>query len=414
MHSANVLSRFFLKFTTGVAAAALGIACWATVSSTSLAQEEAGQTQPPAASPEEGAPAPDEKPQEGAAPDAAALEDGATVYAAKLQQWRDILKDLRDLKARFQTASPEEGEKIRARWDELIAKGNALLPELQSAALETYKAAPNLDRQLTRLLYSFADDAAKQDRYETARELAEALIANGSGVTQAYDVAGVAAFALNDYDKAKDYLQEAAAAGVISEKGREFLATADDYKRYWQEEQELRKKEAEADDLPRVKITTNKGEIVVELFENEAPGAVGNFISLVERGFYDGLVFHRVLPQFMAQGGDPSGDGTGGPGYNIYCEVNKPGYRRHFQGSLSMAHAGPNTGGSQFFLTFLPTPSLNGKHTVFGRVVEGMDVLPKLQRIDPGESVKPEPDKIVKAEVIRKRPGVEYVPNKVK
>ena len=240
------------------------------------------------------------------------------------------------------------------------------------------------------------------------------MISNGSGANKAYDVAGFCAFALNDFDKAKEYLQEAASAGVIDQKGRSFLPIADDYKKYWEEEQAIREKEAAADDLPRVKITTSKGDIVVELFENEAPGTVGNFVSLVERKFYDGLPFHRVLPNFMAQGGDPNGDGTGGPGYEIYCECNKPGYRRHFQGTLSMAHAGVNTGGSQFFITFLPTPQLNGIHTAFGRVIEGMDVLAKIQRIDPGEAQKPEPDKIIKAEVIRKRPGVNYVPNKVK
>ncbi len=94
---------------------------------------------------------------------------------------------------------------------------------------------------------------------------------------------------------------------------------------------------------------------------------MGNFISLVDSGFYDGLTFHRVLKGFMAQGGCPKGDGTGDPGYSIYCEVNQENARKHFRGSLSMANAGKDTGGSQFFLTFLPTPNLNGKHTVFRR-----------------------------------------------
>ncbi|MCY2990799.1 MAG: peptidylprolyl isomerase [Planctomycetota bacterium] len=175
----------------------------------------------------------------------------------------------------------------------------------------------------------------------------------------------------------------------------------------------MRKQEAEKDDLPRVTLTTNKGDIVVELFENEAPGAVGNFISLVEKGFYNGTVFHRVLPGFMAQGGDPKGDGTGGPGYNIKCECQQENFRKHFRGSLSMAHAGKDTGGSQFFLTFVATANLNGKHTVFGRVVKGLDVLAKLQRIDPeAKSAKPAPDKIIEAKVLRKRDH-QYQPNKV-
>ena len=148
------------------------------------------------------------------------------------------------------------------------------------------------------------------------------------------------------------------------------------------------------------------------MFENKAPDTVGNFISLVEKGFYNGLTFHRVLPQFMAQGGCPLGDGTGGPGYNIYCECYKDNYRKHFRGTLSMAHAGKDTGGSQFFLTFVPTSHLNGRHTAFGRVIEGLDVLSKIQRIDPeSKDSKPEPDKIVKMEVVRKRDH-EYKPNK--
>jgi len=164
--------------------------------------------------------------------------------------------------------------------------------------------------------------------------------------------------------------------------------------------------------LPRVKLMTSKGDIVLELFENEAPDTVGNFISLVEKGTYNGLTFHRVLKNFMAQGGDPKGDGSGGPGYTIYCECYKPEYRRHFQGSLSMAHAGRDTGGSQFFLTFRQTPHLNGKHTCFGRVIEGMDGLSKLQRRDPQGTTTGAPDSIVKAEVVRKRDHA-YAPRKV-
>lgn len=175
----------------------------------------------------------------------------------------------------------------------------------------------------------------------------------------------------------------------------------------------MRQKEAAADDLPRVKLTTTKGDIVIELFENEAPETVANFISLVKKGFYDGLTFHRVIAGFMAQGGCPDGDGTGGPGYTIYDECEKPVIRHHFRGSVSMAKTNaPNSGGSQFFICFRPSPDLNGKHTVFGRVLEGLEVLNKLQRRDPTKKNEPEPDKIVKAEVLRARDH-EYLPHKV-
>ena len=178
--------------------------------------------------------------------------------------------------------------------------------------------------------------------------------------------------------------------------------------RAWQKEKQIREKEAAADNLPRVKFHTTRGDVTIELFENEAPQAVASFINLVKSGFYDGIVFHRVLPAFMAQGGDPTGTSGGGPGYNIRCECHGKNYRRHFRGSLSMAHAGRDTGGSQFFLTFVPTSYLDGRHTVFGRVIEGMDAAASLKRVNPqGPGAGPTPDKIVKAHVLRDR-GHEY------
>jgi cyclophilin family peptidyl-prolyl cis-trans isomerase len=133
----------------------------------------------------------------------------------------------------------------------------------------------------------------------------------------------------------------------------------------------------------------------------------------VEDGFYDGLTFHRVLPGFMAQGGCPNGDGSGGPGYEIYDEFKKEDRRNHFRGYLSMAKKpSANSGGSQFFITFLPTPNLDGRHTAFGRVIEGMDVVTALQKRDPAAEDAPAADTIVKAEVVRKRDH-EYLPRKV-
>lgn len=116
------------------------------------------------------------------------------------------------------------------------------------------------------------------------------------------------------------------------------------------------------------------GDIVIELFEKEAPGTVQNFVDLINKGFYNGLRFHRVIPGFVAQGGCPNGNGTGGPGYTIKDElIGNP--HKHERGALSMAHRGPNTGGSQFFIVYEPQPHLDGVHTVFGKVIEGMDVV---------------------------------------
>ncbi|MCD4846194.1 MAG: peptidylprolyl isomerase [Methanosarcinales archaeon] len=126
-------------------------------------------------------------------------------------------------------------------------------------------------------------------------------------------------------------------------------------------------------------IETKKGNIVLELFDNDAPNTVENFVKLIDQGFYNGLTFHRVIPNFMIQGGCPKGNGTGGPGYKIKCEINP---RKHTKGALSMAHAGKNTGGSQFFITHSPQPHLDGVHTVFGQVTEGMEVVNKIKNND--------------------------------
>ena len=121
-------------------------------------------------------------------------------------------------------------------------------------------------------------------------------------------------------------------------------------------------------------IETNRGTIVIELFDKDAPGTVTNFETLAKKGFYDGLKFHRVIADFMIQGGCPKGAGTGGPGYQIKCET-KGNPRKHGKGALSMAHAGKDTGGSQFFITHRATPHLDGVHTVFGQVTSGQEVV---------------------------------------
>jgi peptidyl-prolyl cis-trans isomerase B (cyclophilin B) len=134
---------------------------------------------------------------------------------------------------------------------------------------------------------------------------------------------------------------------------------------------------------------TEPGDFVVELFAKQAPITVNNFVFLARDGFYDGTTFHRVIDGFMAQGGDPTGTGTGGPGYDWADEQSALALRHDAPGTLSMANAGPNTNGSQFFITFTPTPHLNGKHAVFGRVISGMDVVNRLRRRDPGRDRTP-------------------------
>ena len=136
--------------------------------------------------------------------------------------------------------------------------------------------------------------------------------------------------------------------------------------------------------MTRAIMETDKGIINLELFDNDAPNTVKNFVELSEKGFYDGLKFHRVIPNFMIQGGCPKGTGTGGPGYKIKCEINS---NKHLKGTLSMAHAGPNTGGSQFFICHSPQAHLDGVHTTFGKT-ENMDVVNNIRQGDQIISVK--------------------------
>ena len=135
---------------------------------------------------------------------------------------------------------------------------------------------------------------------------------------------------------------------------------------------------------------TSRGPIKVELFADKAPLTVANFVNLAKRGFYDGLNFHRVIADFMIQGGCPEGSGRGGPGYRFEDETNNG--VRHERGVLSMANAGPNTNGSQFFITHVPCGWLDGKHTVFGKVIEGIEVVDAVQQGDVIKSVKIEGD----------------------
>jgi cyclophilin family peptidyl-prolyl cis-trans isomerase len=178
----------------------------------------------------------------------------------------------------------------------------------------------------------------------------------------------------------------------------------------WETELVIRESEEINGDLPIAQILTSKGPITIELYEDHAPNTVANFISLAESGYYDGTRFHRVLPKFMAQGGDPNSRegidgqaGTGGPGYTIKDEHTGEDIRKHFAGSLSMAKTGaPDTGGSQFFLTHLPTPHLDGRHTVFGRITSGLDTARILEVNDDIVTI-----------IISNKRDHEYVPEKI-
>lgn len=145
---------------------------------------------------------------------------------------------------------------------------------------------------------------------------------------------------------------------------------------------------------PTVTFETTQGTFKAEMFEDVAPVTAGNFLKLARDGFYDGIIFHRVIDGFMIQGGDPTGTGRGGPGYRIDDEF-APGLTHEGAGIFSMANAGPNTGGSQFFITLAATPWLDGKHAIFGKVVEGLDVVRSIGQVSTGPMDRPREDVVM-------------------
>jgi cyclophilin family peptidyl-prolyl cis-trans isomerase len=277
---------------------------------------------------------------------------------------------------------------VRSEAYLIYQKNDLALPDLE----KLLKLKPDDGGELT-LKVARLEHAV--NRYEAAADNFEKVLKKDGKNLEARLLLAVCDFSIHKFEESAKILQEMLKGEITAEmrsKAAQFLEMAQKYSPLWKTEQEIRAKQAKADDLPRVRFTTTKGDIDIELFENEAPNTVSNFIELVSKKYYDGLKFHRVIPGFMAQGGDPTGSGTGGPGYRFKDEIT-PESRLHFRGTLSMANAGPNTNGSQFFLTHLPTDWLNGKHTVFGRVIAGQDAVDALLI----------GDSITKAEVVRKR-----------
>jgi cyclophilin family peptidyl-prolyl cis-trans isomerase len=359
-------------------------------------------------------------------------------FQAAVADYKNSLREINELEISYQSASATERQELSTKLKEVVAVGKAKLDRMVEAAIIAHKADPKKNPQVSGLLKEVAIHLAVGseppgatggnysggDQPERALDIVNALVGSGMSETPLYVVGAVSAVYTNDFNTAKKYFELAQKGGAFEDLPQRPTSDMDPMTMYrvtaaryyqdlphleeqWEKEAKIRAAEAQADDLPRVKLVTSKGDVVIELFENEAPQATANFITLVKQGYYDGLPFHRVLNDFMAQGGD---NGRG-PGYTIRCECYKPDYRRHFRGSISMAKpAQPerDSGSAQFFLCFVPTRHLDGRHTAFGRVIEGMEVLGNLQKIDPSKpGPYPEPDKVLSASVLRDR-GHDY------
>lgn len=355
-------------------------------------------------------------------------EAADAAYAAALGDYKQQIRAIETLYSEYQTADTSRQNAINEELKPLVAAAKTKVEAMVDSALEVFKAAPLADQQVTDLLVSVVQqhivgaNGNGGDQYEKALPILEALVDAKHEKPELAMWGVMAAVCANEFDLADKFAKIAIETGAVGAapsgsdeevevfgQAQRYVQDKDRFRARWEREKPIREAEAAADNLPRVKMTLDKGEVVIELFEDQAPIATANFLSLVKKGFYDGVVFHRVLPRFMAQGGDPTGTGSGGPGYSIACECEKPEHRQHFRGTMSMAHAGKDTGGSQFFLCFVPTDFLDGRHTAFGRVVEGIEIIGDIQKIDPQGRGGPKPDKIVKAEVIRDRGhGYEY------
>ncbi len=332
--------------------------------------------QDPAESSAETKPAAQETPNASTQADAT----GEKTLDELLTQWSEMDKKLKEAESAARADGASEAAKIT--YKDMVDQAYKLIDQIQTSAVAAISKNAMDETAANTLLGIMLNGSLRTDGDKKVLALADTLIN-----------AGLSA----------ELFEPAIKSNRLSPFGKDLFA-----------EIMIRHQEHQADDLPRVKLTTTKGEIVVELFENEAPNTVANFISLTKAKFYDGLKFHRVIEGFVAQAGCPKGDGTGDPGYSIKCECFEKNARKHFTGSLSMAHGGRDTGGSQFFLTFRATSVLDGRHTVFGRAISGMDVLEQLTRnaTDAGPIPGVEADKILKAEVVRDR-GHEYKPAKV-
>lgn len=356
-------------------------------------------------------------------------ESGTTTlqqqYDEIVVKWRDAAKIAAVAGGKFYVADREEATEIEKRWREALDEGNRHLALLKPIAIELFRETASPNNDSVQLMIRFMEQDFNSGRYESAFALSELLLSKNLTDSQTLEriMKSRAAMSIftNRFELAKDmkinhgYVIEELPLRAKSM----FRVNLDDLKKDYDRELEIRKKEKESDDLPRVEIKTTKGTIVIELFENEAPNTVGNFISLVEKNAYDGMVFHRVINDFMAQTGGFNVQGQRAVlGYTIYDECKTPDARLHFRGSVSMAKTTePDSGNSQFFINFVPTPMLNYEHTVFGRVISGWDALDRLNRTDTiTDDAKEEPiptavpDQIISARVLRKRDH-EYKPD---
>jgi cyclophilin family peptidyl-prolyl cis-trans isomerase len=338
-------------------------------------------------------------------------------FKLAIEQFREQIKQMRFAEIRFHNAEASQERQLR---DEFYRIRETIAPmhlELLNAGLAEYTTDPANKQLLGKALFESLERNFKKDNYDGLLPLAKGLYETRYPNPELSRIYLLCCIAANEHDQARALITDLTTSNQQLAELDLIRIQLEKLKENWESELKARERDAQGEPLPQAKIMTTKGEIVIELFENDAPEAVASFISLAEQGFYNYLDFFLVVDRFAAQTGCPNEDGTGGPGFMLPNEDDKPTARNVFRGSLVLARLPnqPNSGGSQFFFAFMPMlASEQQKYTVFGRVLSGMNNLAALNRIDPtkkkeekeneeSEEKKTTPDEIISVEILRKR-----------
>lgn len=352
----------------------------------------------------------------------AGQDDLRRKFDDSVERMRTALKETKRLGAIYFHSKAEEADEWRDQWQAAGEAGLRAEQDLKDAAIAILDKLAAPPEDVVEVALQVFQEQFKNAQYEKAYRIINRLVELNTEDLELQLMKARTAIKTNRYAEAKQYkdLHEER----ISEIPREELALfsqLDSIDKDFERELATREAEAAADDLPRVELNTTKGKIVIELFENEAPETVGNFISLVESSFYDGILFHRVIKGFMAQAGGFSMRGPQIVNYRIYDEHEVENARKHFRGTVSMASVPgvPDSANAQFFIALSPQPFLDGRHTAFGRIISDFEVIdsliPNFKVDSEGKETPIEeiiPDRIISARVLRKRDHV-YKPNRV-
>jgi len=338
-------------------------------------------------------------------------------FEAKRKTWEQTLVEMKRIQI-LHNNGVDKSAKNMDQFYELRDRARGELDELFTAAVGFFSQRRD-EFNSASLLATVIDYRRESSYYEDSFEAAKLLIEVGVTMPFLEQMAGRAAFIEGKFDEVLPIYQryvDSNGPEKLENIDKQIVGVLDFYPQWWEEELKARAADEAVGDLPRVMLETTLGPVVLELFEEQAPNTVANFIQLIESGFYDDSEFYQVISDLLALGGDPAGDGSGTSGRFIPDEHDRPDKRRIFRGSLLMAkrQAGPDSGefipdsaSSQFVIALMPIVPKEQQQTVFGRVVEGMDVVCSFRRVDPSKKKEQQvilpPDRIISAKVLRKR-----------